>query len=298
MIGFPNAKINFGLRVRRKRSDAYHDIETLLFPVGLCDVLEIMESKTGKTTLRCTGLSIDLSPTEFVQASNPAAPIQNLVIRVYELLKKDFDLPPVYIHLHKAIPTGAGLGGGSSDCAFTLKMLDQLFKLGLSYEQQIDYVSQLGSDCAFFLENKPALASGRGEMLQAVTLDLKAYHICIVKPNIHIHTGQAYSWIKPSEPNNSLQNIITKQVSDWKHLLLNDFETAVFKRYPEIKAMKEKFYLSGAVYAAMSGSGSAVFGIFEHEPDAIDLPKGYFKWKGELLQHKPTLAHCVLKTLP
>lgn len=283
MVSFPNAKINLGLKVLKKRNDGFHDIETLMFPLALCDVLEIMESKSGKTTFKCTGLAIDAKPvtsTPEVSESAQNGPAMNLVLRMYELLKRDFGLPPVFIHLHKAIPAGAGLGGGSSDCAHTLKMLDKLFGMGLSIRQQTDYVSQLGSDCAFFLENKPAIASGRGEILHPVDLDLAGLYIYIVKPDIHINTGQAYSWIKPSGFATTLKETVAAPVSDWKSKLHNDFEIPVFKQYPELKNIKKKLYHSGAVYAAMSGSGSAIYGIFEHEPETIPFPGDWIQWSG------------------
>lgn len=286
MVSFPNAKINLGLKVVRKRSDGFHDIETLMFPLTLCDVLEIMESKSGKTTFKCTGLAIDAKPASSIPTvlnkNTNTGHDGNLVLKMYELLKKDFGLPPVFIHLHKAIPAGAGLGGGSSDCAYTLKMLDNLFGMGLSDSQQTDYVSQPGSDCAFFLENKPAIASGRGEILHPVDVDLKGLYIYLVKPDIHINTGQAYSWIKPSGPATALKEIVAAPLSDWKFHLFNDFEIPVFKQYPELKSIKEKLYDSGAVYAAMSGSGSAIFGIFQHEPETIPFPDDWFQWKGML----------------
>jgi 4-diphosphocytidyl-2-C-methyl-D-erythritol kinase len=285
MLSSPNAKINLGLKVLRKRSDGFHDIETLMFPVTLCDVLEIMESKNGKTTFRCTGLSLDAKPassTPVVTESASTGKNGNLVLKMYKLLKKDFNLPPVFIHLHKAIPVGAGLGGGSSDCTYTLKMLDRLFSLGLSARQQVNYVSQLGSDCAFFLENKPAIASGRGEILQAVDADLKGLYIYIVKPGIHINTGQAYLWIKPSGSAYQLKETVAAPLADWKSRLFNDFEIPVFKQYPELKSIKEKLYDSGAVYAAMSGSGSAIYGIFDYEPEPVPFPDDWFQWRGRL----------------
>jgi len=286
MVSFPNAKINLGLKIVRKRSDGFHDIETLMFPLALCDVLEIMESKTNSTTFKCTGLAVDAKPapsTPMVLNENTnTGPDGNLVLRMYELLKKDFGLPPVFIHLHKAIPAGAGLGGGSSDCTHTLIMLDRLFSLGLSARQQVNYVSQLGSDCAFFLENKPAIASGRGEILQPFDVDLKGLYIYIVKPGIHINTGQAYSWIKPSGSAYQLKEIVAAPLLAWKSQLFNDFEIPVFKQYPKLKNIKEKLYDSGAVYAAMSGSGSAIYGIFEHEPETIPFPDDWFQWRCRL----------------
>jgi 4-diphosphocytidyl-2-C-methyl-D-erythritol kinase len=282
MISFPNAKINLGLEIKRKRSDGYHDIETVMYPIGLCDVLEVLESPGIITTLKCTGLSIDPGSDEPGKSLHPQIGSKNLVMKVHGLLNRDFSLPPVYIHLHKAIPAGAGLGGGSADCAFALKMLNKLFNLGLSDEQQIYYVTQLGSDCAFFLNNLAALASGRGEILQPLYLSLQGYYIHLVKPGIQINTAEAYSWVKPSKREDSLMQVIKQPVKEWKDNLVNDFEIPVFERYPELENIKEQFYKSGAIYASMSGSGSAIFGLFDKVPGNIDFPENYFQWKSVL----------------
>lgn len=288
MIDFPNAKINLGLKIVRKRDDGYHDIETVMYPVLLCDILEILESDHGETTLKCSGISIDVS-TEKIEKQEkgvsgfiPLKTDNNLVQKIYELLKSDYNLPPVFMHLHKAIPVGAGLGGGSSDGTFALKMLNRLFKIRLSPEQLHSYASALGSDCAFFLENKPMLATGRGENLSPIHLDLKGFYILIVKPNLHINTSQAYSWIKPTPPAESLAEILSSPIQHWKHRLVNDFEAPVFQRHPELKNIKEQLYTSEALYASMSGSGSAMFGIFDKKPQLLRVPEGYFQWAGVL----------------
>jgi 4-diphosphocytidyl-2-C-methyl-D-erythritol kinase len=272
MITFPNAKINLGLRVLRKRNDSFHDIETVFYPIGLNDVLEVLRTGEKKTAFRSSGISLGADQSDAKK---------NLVLSMYELLKKDFDLPPLYTHLHKLIPAGAGLGGGSSDCAFMLKMLNKMFNLGLNMKQQQDYASCLGSDCAFFLKNKPVLASGRGELLEPVSLDLAGSHIIIIKPKIHIITAEAYSWVKPSEAGEPLAHTIRLPLFEWKNRLVNDFEKAVFNRYPAIRTIKEKLYRAGAFYAAMSGSGSAVFGLFDHKAVVPSLPAGYFQWTGK-----------------
>lgn len=270
MIGFPNAKINLGLHVRNKRSDGFHNIESVFYPLPLCDVLEIGKSPSGVTTMKCTGLEIppDTDGKE-----------DNIIMRLISLLQAEFNLPPLYIHLHKVIPLGAGLGGGSSDCAFALQMINRICKMGLSFDRRLQIVTQLGSDCAFFLNNEPALASGRGETLTPVHLNLKGYHIVLIKPGVHINTALAYSWVNPNEEAAPLRETILKSPAAWKHLLVNDFEVPVFQRYPEIKQLKEMLYEAGALYAAMSGSGSAVFGIFEHEPENLDVPDAYFQWR-------------------
>lgn len=278
MLCFPNAKINLGLRVLRKRSDGFHDIETIFYPIRLCDALEIIESihDVPLPGFNLTGLEI--------KHHGYGKPIHedNLVIKVFRMLQSDFGLPPVYIHLHKAIPAGAGLGGGSSDAAFALKLLNQIFNLRLSLQQQSEYLNQIGSDCAFFLHNKPALASGKGDALCPIELDLTRFWILIVKPEIHINTGEAYSWIKPRETGVSLSEIITRPVHEWKQHLINDFEVPVFQKYSVLSQLKTEIYKAGASYAAMSGSGSAIFGIFDHRPAKLSLPATYFQWVGML----------------
>ncbi len=284
MIAFPNAKINLGLRVLRKRHDGFHEIETVFYPVGLCDVLEVLETGDTETVFKCTGLAIGKEPPGFRLKSGSHGPgkglevKQNLVLRMYELLKKDFGLPPVYIHLHKAIPAGAGLGGGSSDCAFLLKMLNKMFKLGLNGEEMRSYAARLGSDCAFFLDNIPVIAIGRGEILKPVNPEFKDFRIIIVKPGININTAEAYSWVKPADTGETLAHTIKLPPSEWKNHLINDFEESVFSRYPQIRLIKEMLYEAGAIYASMSGSGSAVFGLFDHKPVLAALPDGIFYW--------------------
>lgn len=273
MIGFPNAKINLGLHVRNKRSDGFHNIESVFYPLSLCDVLEINSSSSGDTTMKCTGLEIPL---------NADGAEDNIIMRLISLLKAEFNLPPLYIHLHKVIPLGAGLGGGSSDCAFALQMINRLCNLDISLERRLQIVTQLGSDCAFFLNNEPALAGGRGIILTPVHISLKGYHIVLIKPGVHINTALAYTWVKPNEEAEPLSETIVKPPAAWKHLLVNDFEAPVFQRYPEIKQLKEMLYETGALYAAMSGSGSAVYGIFDREPEIPDLPDSYFQWRGIL----------------
>lgn len=249
MISFPNCKINLGLNVLRKRPDGYHNIESLFYPVSLSDILEITENQ-HKTELINTGLGVEC-PME-----------KNLCYKAYELLNKDFDLPYVRIHLHKIIPFGAGLGGGSSDAAYTIKLLNDLFALNLPVSQMQQYAAMVGSDCAFFINNVPSVATGRGEILKKTDINLDQYKILLVKPNIHISTAEAYSGVKPSLPENSIEEIIKKPLSDWKLLLKNDFETHLFAKHPGLAKIKEILYNSDAIYAAMSGSGSTIFGIY------------------------------------
>jgi 4-diphosphocytidyl-2-C-methyl-D-erythritol kinase len=252
MVSFPNCKINLGLNVLGKRSDGYHDIETVFFPVHLRDALEVIEKE--KFEFSTSGFSIEGEPEK------------NLCIRAFNLLKKDFpQLPSVQMHLHKGIPMGAGLGGGSADGAFTLKLLNKKFDLSLSEKQLINYSLQLGSDCPFFILNKPCFATGRGEILEQTGLDLSGFKILIVHPAIHISTAWAFANINPLKPVKSIKQIIQQSISTWKAELINDFEKPVFEKYPEISKIKDALYDAGAIYTSMSGSGSAVYGIFKKE---------------------------------
>jgi 4-diphosphocytidyl-2-C-methyl-D-erythritol kinase len=258
MVLFPNGKINLGLHVTRKREDGYHDLETVFYPVPVKDVLEVVRS--GHFTFALTGLPVN------GQTDN------NLCVKAYQLLQKDFPgLPPVSIHLHKAIPMGAGLGGGSADGAFLLSMLNQKFHLHLTSEQLISYALQLGSDCPFFIINKPCFATGRGEVLSPVGLDLKEYRLVLVNPGIHVSTREAFSTLTAKVPTRSLQDIICQPVAEWKEVLKNDFEEPVFRLYPAIEKIKFELYEAGAVYASMTGSGSTVFGIFRTDTN-LELP--------------------------
>jgi 4-diphosphocytidyl-2-C-methyl-D-erythritol kinase len=264
MVIFPNSKINLGLNIVAKRNDGYHDIETVFFPVLLKDALELIEEE--KFEFSTSGSSIEGDPEK------------NLCIKAYDLLKKDFpEMPAVKMHLHKAIPMGAGLGGGSADGAFTLILLNKKFDLSLSEKQLINYSLELGSDCPFFILNKPCFATGRGEILDLTRLDLSEFKIVIIYPAIHISTGWAFANIKPVRPAKSIKQIIQQPISTWKNELINDFEKPVFAKYPEIKNIKDKLYNEGAVYASMSGSGSAVYGIFNNkETFSFSFPKSYF----------------------
>lgn len=257
MLSFANAKINLGLLVTEKRGDGYHNIETVFYPVKLYDVVEITESDTF--SFRSDGLSI---PEEG----------SNLCEKAYQLLNADFDLKPVSIHLLKNIPIGAGLGGGSSDAAHVLILLNQLNGLNLTTAQLEDYAAKLGADCPFFIENTPVFASGTGTIFAPIALDLSKYQIIIIKPDIHISTAEAYQHITPQTPTIDIQRVIRLPIQEWKYHLTNDFELGLFRQYPLIEKIKHKLYEKGALYASMSGSGSAVFGIFEHEEvDLTDL---------------------------
>ena len=258
MILFPNAKINIGLHIKRKRSDGYHELETIFYPVNYCDVLEIIIA--DELTLTTSGIDI---PGD-----------DNLCLQAFHMLKQDFDIPAVHIHLHKIIPIGAGLGGGSSDAAFTLKGLNQIFDLQLSNKQLRMYAVKIGADCPFFIENKPMLATGIGDVLEPIGLDLSDYYIAIVNPNIHISSLEAYSGVTPKKPLCSLSELIKSPVKEWQ--LQNDFEQSVFMKYSAVENLKKSLYEKGAVYAAMSGSGSSVFGLFENRPTLNYTESSFF----------------------
>lgn len=269
MIFFPNCKINLGLHITGKRPDGYHDLETLFYPVPITDALEIITNEQADklVTFNLTGLPVETTG-------------ENICEKAYHLLKQHYpQLPPVSIHLHKAIPIGAGLGGGSADGAFTLMLLNKKYNLQLSEQKLIALALELGSDCPFFIKNMSCLGSGRGEQLQPITLNLSPYKLVLVNPGIHINTGWAFSQLKPQAPAQSLSTIIQQPVTGWKANLTNDFEAPIFQKYPEVAQIKESLYEHGAVYASMSGSGSTVFGLFskETQPQLSFPPTHYVK---------------------
>ena len=267
MITFPNAKINIGLHVVSRREDGYHNLETVFYPVQLSDALEMVES--SEIQFSFSGIPIK-GPVE-----------NNLVYKAWKMLNDDLDIPPVHFHLHKTIPFGAGLGGGSSDAAFALKMLNDFFKLGLNSERLEKYAGQIGADCTFFIHNKPVLAKGIGNEFSPVNIDLSSCEIVIVKPEVMVSTPEAYRNIAPSKPGFDLHQLSGLPVREWKNVVVNDFEKSIFPRYPEIEKLKDALYKAGAEYASMSGSGSAVYGIFRHSPTIIDkfIPKGIFIYR-------------------
>ncbi|MCW3805468.1 4-(cytidine 5'-diphospho)-2-C-methyl-D-erythritol kinase [Plebeiibacterium marinum] len=270
MICFPNAKINIGLNITEKRPDGYHNLETLFYPTKLYDVLEIIENKHSSDPYQwsSSGILIDGKAED------------NLCIKALNLLKQDFNIPPLKIHLHKVIPFGAGLGGGSADAAFTLTALNEMFNLKIPTKELIKYASKIGADCAFFILNTPCIATGIGDILTPTALNLKGKYLVLVKPDIHISTPEAYSGISPKIPETNLLKNLQAPVNQWKNTIVNDFENSVFPNHPEIQSIKDKFYGSGAEYAAMTGSGAAVFGIFDNKPE-INFPE-YFSWQEEL----------------
>jgi len=256
MISFPNAKINLGLNIVRKRDDGYHDLETLFYPVSLRDALEILPASDA--SVNTPGVSLHLSG-KTVEGS----PDKNICVKAWHLLKADFpDLPPIDLHLYKSIPMGAGLGGGSADGSFTLKMLNDLFDLGLTGASLEVYALKLGSDCPFFIRNTPCFASGRGERMIESTLDLSDYSFLLVHPGIHVSTAVAFSGVKPTVPQQQIPEIVSMDVEMWRGRLVNDFERTVFAAFPAIQTLRDSLYDAGARYAAMTGSGSSVFGIF------------------------------------
>ena len=261
MILFPNAKINIGLNVLSRRTDGYHNLETVFYPIPLQDSIEVVEA--DQMSFNSSGIEI------------PGHANENLCLKAYDLLLKDFQLPALSIHLHKQIPIGAGLGGGSSDAAFFVKLLNEKFGLGLGTEQMQDYVRKLGADCAFFISNEPVFASGKGDQFTSIDLDLSAYTIVLVMPPVHVSTGEAYRGVKPHTPEVSLLNLIKLPVSEWKGKIKNDFEDSIFKTHSLIRGVKADLYEKGALYAAMSGSGSAVYGIFESKPDMLEFGEDF-----------------------
>lgn len=267
MICFPNAKINLGLHVVNKRTDGYHNIETIFYPVPLRDALEIVPA--SELSFKQVGIPIQGDPKD------------NLVIKALNALKEKYEIPSIEIYLKKAIPFGAGLGGGSSDAAFMLKILNSFADLRLSEQKLEEIAASIGADCPFFIQNRPVIASGIGNIFEQLDLSLKGYIIYIIKPNnVFVSTKEAYSFVKLSSSPLSLKEIAAMPVEEWKNRLVNDFELSVFKQYPIISAIKDKLYMHGAVYAAMSGSGSAVFGLFK-EDTTLNFQDCYV-WKGIL----------------
>ncbi len=263
MITFPIAKINLGLNVVEKRLDGYHNLQTVFYPVPIMDVLEIAPMSEGFPS----DVDCDLKVTNIHIEGDEQ---RNLVVRAYQLLKKDFpSLPRIHTHLWKGIPTQAGMGGGSSDCAYMIRLLNETFDLQLTNEQMQQYAAQLGADCAFFIESVPCYAEGIGEQLEPISLDLSGWYIGVVRPDIPVPTKEAFSRIHPHYPALNCREVVMQPVETWRDNLINDFEESVFALHPEIGAVKEQLYKMGATYAAMSGSGSALFGLFKEEPDGL-----------------------------
>jgi len=260
MLVFPKAKINLGLRITGRRPDGYHDIETLFYPVGLCDALEIVRRQEGseKDVMVVTGNDI------------PGVVDENIVLKSVRKLRELFGVPPLSIHLHKRIPAGAGLGGGSSDAASTLRIINRILKLSISSVKLKEFAAALGSDCPFFIDQVPAFATGRGEILTPVPLILNGYYVVLANPGIQASTREAYAGCRPAMPDTSLEVLTARPLNEWRDTVLNDFEEILFPKHPVIKELKSAFYDSGAVFSSMSGSGSTVYGIYSEKPS---LPK-------------------------
>lgn len=277
MTVFPVAKINLGLNVVERRPDGYHNLETVFMPLeGLHDALEV----TVMDERFPSAVDCDLKVTNMTIEGDEQ---KNLVVKAYNLLKEEFPtLPRVHVHLYKAIPTQAGMGGGSSDGAAMLSLLNTMFALGLTEQQLIDRAARLGADCPFFIIGRPAYAEGIGERLQPIELNTNGLTIVVVRPDIPVPTKEAFALISPRHPQKNCRNIVAQPIDTWRDELVNDFEVSVFAQHPEIGAIKERLYQLGAVYAAMSGSGSAVFGLFREQPCLDGEFKGMFTWKGKI----------------
>lgn len=269
MIVFPNAKINIGLFVTEKRPDGFHNLETVFYPIGLSDILEIvkMEGPAGECDFCSSGIDVGCEAEK------------NLIVKAYRLLDADYQLPAVKVLLHKVVPFGAGLGGGSSDAAFMLKTLNEFFHLTLRDEQLEEYAARLGSDCAFFIRNKPAFASGKGEQLEDIELSLKDYRLVLVKPSFGVSTPEAYAGIEPHPAMFDLHRLGLLKPELWKEYVFNDFEKSVFAKYPQLTALKQQLYEAGAAYVSMTGSGSALYGLFPRDKEVNIVCPDCFVWQ-------------------
>lgn len=259
MLTLANAKINLGLFLVEKRADGYHNLQTVFYPIKIYDVVELVDA--DETSMLIKGVDI------------PGDASDNICLKAFQTLQRDFNLPHQQIVLLKNIPVGAGLGGGSADAAFLIKLTNQKFELGLTDEQMESYARPLGADCAFFIKNKPVYAFAKGDEFEALSIDLSAYYLVLVKPPVHVSTAQAYSNINVKQPSTSLKDLIHLPLQDWQAHVFNDFEPSVFAKYPQIDEIKTKLYQAGAKFALMSGSGSSVFAIFEKEVKLPDLEK-------------------------
>ena len=251
MVTFPPCKINLGLTIRSKRPDGYHDIQTCFIPLPWTDVLEILPS--DQLTFSQTGLAI------------PGDPEDNLCLKAYHLIQKELNLPPVHFHLHKIIPMGAGLGGGSSDAAYTLRMLNSVFGLNLTSGKLMEHAKSIGTDCTFFIQDQPAIGRERGDILEPVNLQLSGLFVLLVKPEIHVSTHDAYQRVVPQIVSPDIRSMVEQPVKHWKDKLTNDFEATIFRNHPALASIKKQLYSLGAIYASMSGSGSCMYGIFDKE---------------------------------
>lgn len=260
MITFPNAKINIGLQVTERRNDGYHNLDTVFYPIPIHDALEVIEADGAEYDCRLHISGIDIE----------GDPDTNLVVRAYRLLAADYALPSVDIYLHKHIPTGAGLGGGSADASYMLRLLNEMFGLGIEDQQLEAYATRLGADCPFFIKGAPVYATGIGNEFHPITLDLGGLYLVVVKPDVFVSTKEAYSMVQPEKPAVTLDKKIVRPITEWKESISNDFEKGIFTLHPELSDIKEKLYALGAKYAAMSGSGAALFGLFERPVEQVE----------------------------
>lgn len=251
MLTFPNAKINLGLNIVEKRSDGFHNIESCFYPLAFCEALEIIPS----SHLQFSSSGLDI----------PGQATHNLCLKAYHLLVQDYSIAPVHMHLHKVLPIGAGLGGGSADAAYALKMLNELFKLNISQQRLEHYARQLGSDCAFFIENKAKYCHQKGDEFEDISVDLKGYYFVLLYPNLHISTAEAYAGVIPQPSADAIKTRLAQPIHTWATHLKNDFEQSLFPKYPILAQIKEQLYAQGALYASMSGSGSSIYGIFNSQ---------------------------------
>ncbi len=267
MLIYSNAKINIGLNIVEKRSDGFHNIETIFFPIGLQDAIEIADSKTqAPYTFSSSGIPININAED------------NIVVKAYKLIREKYNFPAQDIHLHKKVPFGAGLGGGSANAAYMIKLLNKKFNLGMSHEYMENEVKKLGSDCAFFIKNEPAFADQKGDHLKSINIDLSGYHLLLIKPDIHISTPEAYANITAKQAKISLKELIKEPIENWKGLIKNDFEENIFLNHPLLAKIKNELYEQGALYASMSGSGSSLFGLFKNTPHISPQWKEHFCW--------------------
>lgn len=267
------AKINIGLHITSKRSDGYHNLETIFYPIPLYDTLDVKISDSAQKSYSFKSVGIDI----------PGASEKNLVVSVFQYMQQEFSLPPLDITLHKQIPVGAGLGGGSSDAASTMKILNKIFQLGLTDDEMETRIATFGADCPFFIRKKTVLATGIGNIFQTAKVDLNNYYLILVKPNIHVSTAQAYAYVKAHPADIDLRNAVLRPVSQWKHCIKNDFEESVFSQFPHIATIKQKLYDLGAEYASMSGSGSSVFALFKQAiPDLHEQFTNCFTFQAQL----------------
>jgi 4-diphosphocytidyl-2-C-methyl-D-erythritol kinase len=266
MITFPNAKINLGLNILNRRNDGYHSLETVFYPIKINDALEVIEA--AEMSFETSGIEI------------PGHANENLCLQAYDLLRADFDLPNIAIHLHKNIPIGAGLGGGSADAAFFIKLINEKFLLLMDENAMENYCRKLGADCAFFIKNKPVFAFDKGDVFENIELDLSNYHLALVMPPVHVSTGEAYRGVKPQQPILGLKELIKLPVSQWQGKIKNDFEYHILQNHPQIRGVKAALLEAGALFSLMSGSGASVYAIFENEVDLSFLEKDNLVFNG------------------